>query len=82
MITGIIWAVVAGVMLGLYVLPEKFTKGFTFENTWGLMFLINMLVVPFIANVFLVNDFVNVLQAIPAHIYIKMTFAACCGELV
>ena len=50
MITGIIWAVIAGVMLGLYALPEKFTKDFSFENTWGMMFFINLIIVPLIAG--------------------------------
>ena len=42
MIEGIIWAVAAGVMLGLYALPEKYTREFEYENTWGLFFLITM----------------------------------------
>lgn len=33
MIEGIIWAVFAGIVLGLYALPEKFTREFKFENT-------------------------------------------------
>ena len=35
MIEGIIWAISAGLLLGLYALPEKYTKGFEYENTWG-----------------------------------------------
>ena len=34
MVTGIVWAVLAGLMLGLYALPGKFTKDFKEENTW------------------------------------------------
>jgi len=76
MLTGIIWAVVAGIMLGLYALPEKFTKDFEFENTWGLMFFINMIIVPILAVTFLVNGFGEVLGAIPSDIYLKMAFSS------
>lgn len=50
MVEGIAWALVAGVMLGLYALPEKFTKGFKEENTWGLFFMLTMFAVPLIAT--------------------------------
>ncbi len=39
MMTGIIWALVAGLMLGLYALSGKFTQDFKEENTWGLFFM-------------------------------------------
>ena len=76
MTTGIIWAILAGIMLGLYALPEKFTKGFEFENTWGMMFFINMLLVPVVACFALVNGFTDVLVAIPSDILLSMAFAS------
>ena len=76
MIEGIIWAVLAGITLGLYALPEKFTKDFEFENTWGLMFTINMFIVPLIASVVLINNFTSVLAAIPLGILLKMALAS------
>lgn len=76
MIVGIIWALSAGVMLGLYALPEKFTKDFKFENTWGLMFFINLLIVPMIAGFTLVNGFSDVLTSIPRDVLIKMVIAS------
>lgn len=76
MITGIIWAVAAGVMLGLYALPEKFTKEFEFENTWGLMFLINMIIVPIVAGFLLVNGLGDIISSIPASTLVKMAFAS------
>lgn len=76
MTAGIIWAVVAGIMLGLYALPEKFTKDFEFENTWGMMFFINLLIVPLLAGFVLVGDFTTVLGAIPSDILLKMAFAS------
>ena len=50
MIEGIIWAVISGLMLGLYALPAKFTKGFQEENTWGLFFMQTMFLVPLLAS--------------------------------
>lgn len=76
MTTGIIWAILAGIMLGLYALPEKFTKDFEFENTWGMMFFINLLIVPLLAGFLLVDDFTGVLGAIPSDVLMKMAFAS------
>lgn len=50
MITGIAWAILAGLMLGLYALPNKFTKDFKEENTWGLFFMLTMFLVPIVAT--------------------------------
>ncbi len=36
MLIGILWALLAGLMLGLYALPAKYTKDFREETTWGL----------------------------------------------
>jgi len=76
MIAGIIWAIIAGIMLGLYALPEKFTKDFQFENTWGLMFTINMVVVPLIAGFLLINGFGEVLGSLSSDILLKMAIAS------
>ncbi len=76
MIQGIFLAILAGIMLGLYALPEKFTKDFKFENTWGLMFLINLLFVPLIAGFTLVSGFTDVLSSIPADVLLKMAIAS------
>lgn len=46
MVEGILWALLAGLMLGLYALPGKFTKDFKEENTWGLFFILTMFLVP------------------------------------
>ena len=50
MFSGIAWAILAGLMLGLYALPNKFTKDFEEENTWGLFFMLTMFLVPIIAT--------------------------------
>ena len=67
MITGIIWALVAGIMLGLYALPKTYVVGYKDENTWGLFFLLALLVLPCIAGFSLINNFCDVLAAIPSE---------------
>ena len=57
MIQGILLAVLAGVMLGFYALPEKFTKEYKYENTWGLYFFIMLLILPILTSLFLIKDF-------------------------
>lgn len=68
MLTGILFAVFAGLTLGLYALPEKFTKGFEFENTWGMFFALNMLIVPPVAAFVFVNGLSEIIAAIPAAV--------------
>jgi len=76
MVIGIFWAILAGVMLGLYALPEKFAKDFEFENTWGTFFTTALFIVPFIAAFGLINGFGGVLASLPVNIYIKMGVAS------
>lgn len=76
MIEGVLWAIFAGLMLGLYALPEKFTKGFKYENTWSLFFLLTMFVVPGIASVVLIKGFGDIFGNMPTDIWIKMGLAS------
>ncbi|MFY0687659.1 MAG: rhamnose/proton symporter RhaT [Cyclobacteriaceae bacterium] len=76
MIEGLIWAVFAGLMLGLYALPEKYTKDFQFENTWGLFFMLTMFAVPVVASMTLINGFGDVFGAVPSDIIFKMAAAS------
>ena len=76
MIEGIIFAVGAGLMLGLYALPEKYTKDFKFENTWALFFVLTMFVVPIIASLALIKDFGQVFTTVPVEILLKMALAS------
>ncbi|TWU38420.1 L-rhamnose/proton symporter RhaT [Novipirellula artificiosorum] len=55
MVEGIVWALFAGLMLGLYALPGKFTKNFKEENTWGLFFMLTMFVVPTIVTLLMMK---------------------------
>lgn len=63
-------------MLGLYALPEKFTKDFKYENTWSLFFLLTMFVVPIIASVTLIDGFSTIFSEMPTDILIKMGLAS------
>ncbi|MGO4917920.1 L-rhamnose/proton symporter RhaT [Maribacter spongiicola] len=72
MTEGVLLAIFAGLMLGLYALPEKFTKDFKYENTWSLFFLLTMFFVPIIASVTLINGFGDIFGNMPTDIWIKM----------
>ena len=72
MTEGVLLAIFAGLMLGLYALPEKFTKDFKYENTWSLFFLLTMFVVPIIASISLINGFGDIFSNMPTDIWIKM----------
>ncbi|MBX2818003.1 MAG: rhamnose/proton symporter RhaT [Saprospiraceae bacterium] len=76
MITGILLAVFAGLILGLYALPEKFTRDFQYENTWSLFFLLTMFVVPIVASTFLIEGFSSIFSNMPADIWLKMGLAS------
>ena len=76
MITGILLAIFAGLMLGLYALPEKFTKDFKYENTWSLFFLLTMFVVPLIASLTLIDGFADVFGNMPTDIWVKMALTS------
>ena len=56
MLVGILWALLAGLMLGLYAIPGKYTKNFKEENTWGLFFMLTMFVVPIAATLVIMKD--------------------------
>lgn len=72
MIEGVLLAIFAGLMLGLYALPEKFTKDFKYENTWSIFFLLTMFIVPIIASLTLINGFGDIFGNMPTSIWIKM----------
>ncbi|MEO1009959.1 MAG: L-rhamnose/proton symporter RhaT [Bacteroidota bacterium] len=76
MTEGVLWAIFAGLMLGLYALPEKFTKNFKYENTWSLFFLLTMFVVPILASLILIQGFGDIFLNMPTGIWIKMGLAS------
>ncbi|GAA0881168.1 L-rhamnose/proton symporter RhaT [Algoriphagus jejuensis] len=76
MTEGVLLAITAGIMLGIYALPEKFTKGFQYENTWSLFFLLTMFVVPIIASMLLIEGFGEIFGEMPAELWVKMGLAS------
>ncbi len=72
MIEGILWAVGAGVMLGLYALPEKYVKGYKYENTWGLFFLLALIVLPIISAFTLIDNFGAIIASLDSTIILYM----------
>jgi hypothetical protein len=72
MIEGIFWAVFAGIILGFYALPEKYTKGYAFENTWGMFFFTAMIVFPFLASAIFIQGAVEVYSSLTGPVFLKM----------
>ncbi len=76
MIEGILWAIGAGIMLGLYALPEKYIKGYKYENTWFLFFFIALIILPLVAGFGLINNFTGVVASIPSDVMLTMIGAS------
>lgn len=76
MIEGVIWALVAGVMLGLYALPEKFVKGYKYENTWALFFFMALVVFPIIVAFSLIDNFGSILGSLPSDVLTIMVLTS------
>ncbi|MDP7591782.1 MAG: L-rhamnose/proton symporter RhaT, partial [Litorilituus sp.] len=74
--TGIGFALMAGVMLGLYALPQKYTQGFKEENTWALFFMLTMFAVPIIATFGIMNGASEVFSAISSDVLMTMVGAS------
>jgi len=75
MLEGLAWALLAGVMLGLYALPEKFTKNFHYQNTWGLFFFVTMFIVPLVASYLLLGG-VQIFGMVSFGILLKIMVAS------
>jgi len=85
MITGVFWALLAGLMLGLYALPGKYTKDFQFENTWGLFFLLTMFAVPIIATFALMTGIAEAYAQVPTGtmvVIVGSSFLWGCGVMM
>lgn len=63
-------------MLGLYAIPEKYMKGYKYENTWSLFFLIALIILPMIAGFGLIKNFSAILASIPSDVIFKMVGAS------
>ncbi len=72
MAIGIVSAVIAGVMLGLYALPGKYVKGFQEENKWSLFFLLTMFVVPLLTTFALMKGVGEIYSGLETSVLIGM----------
>ncbi len=72
MLIGILYALLSAVLLGVYALPSKYTKGFAWENTWGGFFFFGMFVIPIIVTFSLVNDIWGIYAQIPSWVFFTM----------
>ncbi len=72
MLTGVLFALVSAVLLGIYALPSKYTKGFAWENTWGGFFFFGMFVIPILLTFYLVNDLWAIYAQIPTWVFPTM----------
>lgn len=69
MLTGILFALFSAILLGVYALPSKYTKGFAWENTWGGFFFFGMFVIPIIVTFSLVNNIWDIYAQIPTWVF-------------
>ncbi len=78
MLTGILFALLSAVLLGVYALPSKYTKSFAWENTWGGFFFLGMFVIPIIVTFTLVNDIWGIYSQIPSWVFAAMFALSFC----
>lgn len=76
MIAGILLAVFAGIILGFYALPEKFTKDYAFENTWGMFFLTSMVIFPLLALAIYSEGMLAVYSTFSGADFLKMLISS------
>jgi len=72
MIAGILLAVFAGIILGFYALPEKFTRDYAFENTWGMFFLTSMAIFPLLALAIYSDDLMALYATFSGSDFLKI----------
>jgi hypothetical protein len=76
MVIGIVAAVIAGVMLGLYALPGKYVKDFQEENKWSLFFLLTMFVVPLLTTFALMKGVGEIYAGLETGVLIGMVVSS------
>lgn len=78
MFLGVSLAFISAVLLGVYALPSKFTKGFAWENTWGGFFFFGMFVLPIIFTFGLVDNLWDIYAATPSWVFPVMFALSFC----
>lgn len=76
MLIGILSALLAGAMLGLYALPGKYVKDFQEENKWSLFFLLTMFVVPLILTFSMMKGATEIYSGLDSGILTTMVVAS------
>ncbi|WP_010134426.1 L-rhamnose/proton symporter RhaT [Ochrovirga pacifica] len=78
MIVGVLYAFLSAILLGIYALPSKFTKGFAWENTWGGFFFFGMFVIPLVITFALVDDLWAIYAQTPSWVFPVMFALSFC----
>lgn len=78
MLVGISYAFFSAILLGVYALPSKFTKGYAWENTWGGFFFFGMFVIPVILTFSLVNNLWDIYAQSPGWVFPVMFALSFC----
>jgi len=76
MLIGILSALLAGAMLGLYALPGKYVKDFQEENKWSLFFLLTMFVVPLILTFSMMKGALTIYGGLDGNILMTMVVSS------
>ncbi len=76
MLIGILSALLAGAMLGLYALPGKYVKDFQEENKWSMFFLLTMFVVPLIVTFGMMKGVTEIYSSLDSGILLTMVVAS------
>ena len=76
MLIGILSALLAGAMLGLYALPGKYVKDFQEENKWSLFFLLTMFVVPLILTFSMMKGVTEIYSALDSGVLMTMVVSS------
>lgn len=76
MLIGILSALLAEAMLGLYALPGKYVKDFQEENKWSLFFLLTMFVVPLILTFSMMKGVTEIYSALDSGVLMTMVVSS------
>ena len=71
---GILFAIIAGIMNGIFTLPMRFLGRWSWENVWAIFILISCVIVPVLIAWNTVPDFLHVLRNAPPR-----SVAIACG---
>lgn len=80
LLLGFIFILLAAICNGTLAVPQKFVRGFAWENTWGAFYLLTMIVIPaVVAVVWLKGGFVVWQEAGLKQVFIPVAFGVLWG---